>query len=217
MSLSSRKETKPERGTRTRQQERVAEYITRLAREKQAGEPDWLIEHFVQQGLRVLELEQQKTEQARQIEAQAAEIVELKEKLAQAERAGKRQAAPFRRSKRKTQPKRPGRKAGHRGHWRQPPAASAADEHYEMPLETCPDCGQPLDKEHQQAIEQTVIDVPPVEPRVIRLKTLSQPLPKLPKKTSAPSIPCKCLGLLVPPAPKSDHVLWVMRPTSINN
>lgn len=171
MSLSSRKKTKPERGTRTRQQERVAEQITRLAREKQAGEPDWLIEHFVQQGLRVLELEQQKIEQARQIEAQAAEIEELKEKLAQAERAGKRQAAPFRRSKRKTQPKRPGRKAGHRGHWRQPPAASAADEHYEMPLETCPDCGQLLDKEHQQAIEQIVIDVPPVEPRVIRLKT----------------------------------------------
>lgn len=110
MSLSSRKETKPERGTRTRQQERVAEYITRLAREKQAGEPDWLIEHFVQQGLRVLELEQQKTEQARQIEAQAAEIVELKEKLAQAERAGKRQAAPSDGRSEKLSPNVPGEK-----------------------------------------------------------------------------------------------------------
>lgn len=171
MSLSNRKKAKAEPGTRTDRQERVAQYITRIAREKQASDPDWLIERLRQQGLRILEHEQQRIESARKLETQAAEIEELKEQLARAERARKRQAAPFRRRKRKSQPKRPGRKAGHKGNWRQPPAASAADEHYEMPLEKCPDCGQPLDREHQQALEQTLIDVPPVKPRVIRLRT----------------------------------------------
>lgn len=171
MSVSREEPVSSGQHKRPDKQERLVERIAAIAREKQAREPDWLIERLVKQGQRVLEFEAQTTEQAQQLEAQSRQIKELKEKLAQAERAGKRQAAPFRRSKRKTQPKRPGRKAGHQGQWREAPAASAVDEHYEMPLEKCPDCGQTLDKEHQHPIEQTLIDVPVVKPRVIRLKT----------------------------------------------
>lgn len=81
--------------------------------------------------------------------------------------------APFRidEKKRSQQPKKPGRKPGHQGAWRQSPPPSAHDEHIEVPLARCPDCGQDLEIGSQRAIDQTIIEAPVVLPRVIRLRT----------------------------------------------
>ncbi|MEO0887303.1 MAG: transposase [Cyanobacteria bacterium J06648_10] len=81
--------------------------------------------------------------------------------------------APFRidEKKRKQVPKKPGRKPGHRGEWRQAPPPAASDEHLEVSLAQCPDCGYDLDVVEQRAIEQTIIEAPVVVPRIIRLRT----------------------------------------------
>ena len=72
-------------------------------------------------------------------------------------------AAPFRvdEKKRKTSSKRPGRKPGHRGQWRQAPPPTESDEHIEVSLMSCPDCGRGLALDHNRAIDQTIIEVPP--------------------------------------------------------
>jgi len=71
-------------------------------------------------------------------------VEELTRALDEARRAGKRQAAPFRKGPPKPAPKRPGRKAGdaHGAHGhRPPPAPDHIDEVYEAPLPaTCPHC-----------------------------------------------------------------------------
>src|SRR2546430_9965578 len=77
-----------------------------------------------------------------------ARVAELTRKLDDALRAGKRQAAPFRKGPPKDKPKTPGRKAGdahgRHGH-RPPPAAGQIDEVLEASLpDACPGCGGPL-------------------------------------------------------------------------
>ena len=72
-------------------------------------------------------------------------VEELTRLLEEARRAGKRQAAPFRRGEPKRHPKRPGRKSGdahgRHGH-RPPPAPDQVQETYQAPLpESCPCCG----------------------------------------------------------------------------
>jgi len=81
--------------------------------------------------------------------------------------------APFRIDERKREPspKQPGRKPGHTGRWRQSPPPSERDEHIEVPLALCPDCGHDLAVGNQRVIEQTIIEAPVVEPRIIRLRT----------------------------------------------
>jgi transposase len=74
-----------------------------------------------------------------------AQLHDLTRRLEEALRAGKRQAAPFRKGPPKPNPKTPGRKSGaahgRHGH-RPPPPADQVQETYEAPLpEACPDCG----------------------------------------------------------------------------
>lgn len=74
-----------------------------------------------------------------------AQLQDLTRRLEEALRAGKRQAAPFRKGPPKPNPKAPGRKAGaahgRHGH-RPPPPADQVQETHEAPLpDACPDCG----------------------------------------------------------------------------
>jgi transposase len=74
-----------------------------------------------------------------------AQLQDLTRRLEEALRAGKRQAAPFRKGPPKSGPKTPGRKSGaahgRHGH-RLPPPADQVQETHEAPLpDACPDCG----------------------------------------------------------------------------
>ncbi len=81
-------------------------------------------------------------------EALRAEVAELKRQLAEVLRAGKRQAAPFRKGPPKPNPKPPGRKAGddHGLHGHRPtPPPDRITECLEAPLpDDCPHCHGPL-------------------------------------------------------------------------
>ena len=72
-----------------------------------------------------------------------ARVAELTRKLDEATRAGKRQAAPFRKGPPKPDPKTPGRKSGDahgtHGH-RPPPPGSVAERHQATLPEACPHC-----------------------------------------------------------------------------
>lgn len=119
--------------------------------------------------------------QARRLLSQQAEINDYRRQLAALENevAGLQaeqvpgSVAPFRiaEEKRERAPKRPGRKPGHRGQWRQSPPPDERDEHIEVRLAACPDCGHDLDISHQRVVEQTIIEAPVVRPRIIRLRT----------------------------------------------
>ncbi|HET92141.1 MAG TPA: IS66 family transposase [Chloroflexi bacterium] len=105
---------------------------------------------------RVAELE----ERVAQLEA---ELERLKSQLEEAERAGKRQAAPFSKGPPKANPRRPGRKAGHAPAHRPRPERVDRTLEAELPP-ACPDWGGKLT--HHRVEEQFVIDIPPVEPIV---------------------------------------------------
>jgi transposase len=92
-----------------------------------------------------------------------AELERLKGQLEEAERAGKRQAAPFSKGSPKANPKRPGRKAGHAPAHRPRPERVDRTLEAELPA-ACPDCGGELTNHRVE--EQFVIDIPPVEPIV---------------------------------------------------
>jgi transposase len=100
----------------------------------------------------------------RQVVALEREVAQVKATLEQAQRAGKRQAAPFRRRKRQVNPKKSGRKPGH------PPAHRPIPDHVdvevEVPLGSCPHCGGEVDE--QGTDEQYVVDIPPVKPQVTK-------------------------------------------------
>jgi transposase len=99
-----------------------------------------------------------------QIVALERQVAELKAQLEQAQRAGRRQAAPFRRRKREDNPKKPGRKPGH------PPANRPVPDHVDaeidVPLGACPDCGGEVDEHGTD--EQYLVEVPEVKPRVTK-------------------------------------------------
>ena len=97
----------------------------------------------------LLQENQQLRQQLAQAQGQLADVqaklADLTRLLDEARRAGKRQAAPFRKGPPKAHPKTPGRKAGaahgRHGH-RPPPAAGHLDEVLEATLpDTCPCCG----------------------------------------------------------------------------
>ena len=88
----------------------------------------------------------------KEVDALRAQVADLTRKLSDALRAGKRQAAPFRKGPPKAQPKTPGRKAGEQhgthGH-RPPPPPDQIHERYEAPLpDACPHC-------HENALVET--------------------------------------------------------------
>ena len=103
------------------------------------------------------------------------EIAELRERftkleadLAEARRAGKRQAAPFRRRERKAHPKRPGRKPGQGAFTRRPPPPEEQVRTEYVPLDCCPDCGGPLQDKHRHEHIQTDLPLPrPVHTRFV--------------------------------------------------
>lgn len=78
-------------------------------------------------------------------------------------------AAPFRRPehKRKQTPLQPGRGKGHEGSFRQKP--DRVDRTVESPLACCPHCQGAVEK--PRAVEQYLIDIPPVRPVVTRIIT----------------------------------------------
>ena len=79
-----------------------------------------------------------------EVAALRAQVVDLTRRLDEALRAGKRQAAPFRKGPPKPDPKPPGRKAGdaHGGHThRPPPPPDQVSEYHDAPLpDACPHC-----------------------------------------------------------------------------
>ena len=93
---------------------------------------------------RIIELEAQLAEQKAQSAKMAETLKELAAALEEARRSGKRQAAPFRKKKKKN-PKKPGRKGGdqHGKHaHRQALADEEIDEYYNVSLPpVCPHCG----------------------------------------------------------------------------
>lgn len=114
-------------------------------------------------------------EQRRAIEQQRQAIAALERRVSELEEAlrqssgGPPGAAPFRieAHKRKVAPKAPGRREGHRGEFRLAP--EQVDETIEVPLEQCPSCGRALEKTTR--LSQTIIELPPVRPLVVRLIT----------------------------------------------
>lgn len=110
-------------------------------------------------------LRQQLAEALKQIEEQRARISELEKLLTEYRRAQRRQAAPFRRQNRKSKPKKPGRKKGHPGAHRGKP------EHIDKtltapPLESCPECQDPLSE--LKNLENYQTEIPPIQPEVTR-------------------------------------------------
>ena len=95
---------------------------------------------------------------------QLATIRELQKRLVEAQRAGKRQAAPFSKGTRTAKPKRPGRKPG-RGSfsYRKPPSADDLTEpiiDVSVAGDSCPGCGGRL--EHEGVSFAYVTDIPPM-------------------------------------------------------
>ena len=99
-----------------------------------------------------------------QVVRQLATITELQKQLVEAQRAGKRQAAPFSKGKRATKPRRPGRRPG-KGQfsYRKPPSADDLTEpiiDVSVSGESCPGCGGIL--EHEGVSYAYVTDIPPM-------------------------------------------------------
>lgn len=104
------------------------------------------------------------------VERQAARIAELERLLAEVLRRGKRQAAPFSRGKAKSEPKRPGRKAGAlygRQAVRERPRDVDRTLVAPCPL-WCPSCEAPVELEGRG--EQYQTDIRPVRARTIRFE-----------------------------------------------
>lgn len=94
------------------------------------------------------------------------EVASLRERLVEAQRAAKRQAAPFSKGPPKADPQRPGRKAGKRyGVKARRPIPQKVDEVYDAPLPPCcPRCGGEVVK--TRTAWQYQEDLPPVRPLV---------------------------------------------------
>ena len=93
-----------------------------------------------------------------------ATIRELQKQLAEAQRAGKRQAAPFSKGKRAAKPRRPGRKPGTGSFsFRKPPSADELTEpitDVSVSAESCPGCGGVL--KHEGVGYAYITDIPPM-------------------------------------------------------
>jgi transposase len=105
--------------------------------------------------------------QAERLEKLEREVERLRGELTTALRANKRQAAPFGKAKKEIKPRRSGRKSGHKGSYRRPSAEPNEEE--ESPLDCCPRCGGPV--QQIEPVDQIIEEIPPIEPRVVRLRT----------------------------------------------
>lgn len=110
---------------------------------------------------------QQTNQQLQQTNQQLQHTIQqLQQRLEAAERASKRQAAPFSKGPPKARPKKSGRKSGDQhgqhGH-RPPPPEDKVDEEFEGPLPTaCPHCGGAVDETHVDTQYQTEIPREPI-------------------------------------------------------
>jgi transposase len=108
------------------------------------------------------------------LEAEVARLEErvrkLEDQLEAAQRAGKRQAAPFSRGKGKASGRPPGRRPGEQhGRHAHRQAPERVDEEVEAELpEACPDCGGELE-EDDEGWEQYQEELPPIRPVVIKV------------------------------------------------
>ena len=107
----------------------------------------------------------------------SALVRKLRERVEQLERENARQAGPFRRREElKVKPenkKKPGRKPGHPGAFRQLPRDF--DETIVVTLDNCPKCNAPV--ERGQMLTQYIEELPPVQPVITRLVTWSGKCP----------------------------------------
>lgn len=132
-------------------------------------QPEPLAELLREQTKLIQSLHEQIEKQNSLIEQLRQELERTRQQLEEAQRAGHRQAAPFRidERRRKTEPGRPGRAAGHPGFSRKKP--DHIDQTIDVPLEHCPNCGGLL---HDiETVEQFIDELPPIRPTVYRLLT----------------------------------------------
>lgn len=106
-------------------------------------------------------------QQLRELVAQLQQTIRnLQQRLDEAERAAKRQAAPFAQGPPRKKPKKPGRRSGaqHGQHaHRDVPPPQRIDETHDAPLpEQCPDCGGPVSADHVDQQFQTEIPRQPI-------------------------------------------------------
>ncbi len=137
--------------------------IERLQQLEQLGEPgQWAVQHIVQVTLENVQLK-------KQLEQGQAHLQQLEAQVQELQRQAHRQAAPFRRAEaqRNPHPARPGRKAGHPGHYR--PRPDEIDEQIRVNLECCPHCQGPVGEKH--SLTQYIEELPVVRPRVTELIT----------------------------------------------
>src|SRR6266403_5045970 len=97
-----------------------------------------------------------------QLLLQQQEIDRLRQQLDDLQRSQRRQAAPFRRRTAATNPKRPGRPAGHPPAHRPPPPPEQIDRTLTATLPACPHCHGPVCDRTVHVQYQT--DIPPVRP-----------------------------------------------------
>jgi transposase len=144
------------------------------------SDPDALIEIILQQAERIDALQSKMDRAVERMQGQIdrlrervrelnAENRRLREERDEADRAGKRQAAPFRieEEKRSDDPSRPGREEGHKASYRREP--EQIDRQVETPMAGCPECGDPVTE--VRPIRQGVEEVPPLEPETIEVIT----------------------------------------------
>jgi transposase len=106
----------------------------------------------------------------REVDALRDENARLRASLVEAQRAAKRQAAPFSKGGPKPNPKRPGRKRGpNYGKKSRRPIPDRFDESYEASIDRCPCCGS-TNVDETSVVDQYEEDLPVVRPRVRRFR-----------------------------------------------
>lgn len=113
---------------------------------------------------RCLELQQQLAALQPLVDGLKAQVAELTKQLEAKSRAGKRQAAPFRRTKKSGEKKKPGRKPGHAAESRPDPTPDQIHCTLEAPVDVCPQCQTALDDVVTHVQFQS--DIPPVQPTI---------------------------------------------------
>jgi len=121
---------------------------------------------------RIAALESELAKECAISQALRERVQQLEADLAVLKQASQRQATPFARRTHVAEPKRPGRKAGQGPFAHRPkPEPEQVKETKDAALSGCPECGGPLTD--LQDHEQFVVDIPPVQPVVIRYVTHS--------------------------------------------
>ncbi len=143
--------------------EAAVERVVTLGRELLERDPSQLLEHLERQARRLLAQQAELSTCRQQLAELQSEVEALKQEVTS-------RVAPFRRKKPKGQnpPKKPGRQPGHRGEWLQSPPSAASDEHIEVSLEVCPDCGNALESKVLTLGPSWLHSQPPVLSEAIR-------------------------------------------------